>query len=156
MFNHDFSPLFRSSVGFDALVDLLETATSLTPVSDGYPAYNIERQGDDAYRVTLNVAGFTRDELAIETKENWLVVTGKKPTEEGRRYLWQGIAPRSFERRFQLADFVKVTGAGLADGLLTIDLVREVPEALKPRRIAIGAGRPTLIDKAKKLVDKAA
>jgi molecular chaperone IbpA len=158
MFAYDFSPLFRSSVGFDALVDLLETATSGLPSADGYPPYNIEKQGEDAYRITLNVAGFERHELAIDTQENWLVVRGAKTANDGEHtYLWRGIAPGSFERRFQLADFVKVTGATLADGLLVIDLVREVPEALKPRRVEIGSGKPaTLVQKAKKLIEKAA
>jgi molecular chaperone IbpA len=156
MFSYDFSPLFRSSVGFDSMVRLLESALAWEPQAEGYPPYDIARQGEDAYRITLNVAGFAQDELSIDVQENWLVVSGRKKANDEGEYLWRGITPQSFERRFQLAEFVKVTAANLVDGLLTIDLVREVPEALKPRRIPIGAARPSLIDKAKKLIDKAA
>ena len=156
MFSYDFSPLFRSSVGFDSLVRLLESALDDQPRLEGYPTYNIEKTGEDAYRVTLNVAGFAEHELAVEQRQNWLVVSGRKAEETGRDYLWRGIAPQSFERRFQLADFVRVTGASLADGLLTVTLVRELPEALKPRRIEIGRGRPALVEAPKKLVENAA
>lgn len=137
--NFDFTPYRRSTVGFDRLFDLLENATRLeTP--DSYPPFNLERQGDDQYRITLAVAGFTRDELDITVKEGVLIVAGRKADENDgeRQYLHRGIGQRAFERRFQLADFVQVKGADLKDGLLTIELAREVPEAMRPRKIEIG------------------
>lgn len=137
--NFDFTPYRRSTVGFDRLFDLLENATRLeTP--DSYPPFNLERQGDDQYRITLAVAGFTREELDVTVKEGVLTVAGRKAEDkEGQRqFLHRGIGTRAFERRFELADFVQVRGADLKDGLLTIELVREVPEAMKPRRIEIG------------------
>ncbi|MDB5422875.1 MAG: heat shock protein [Phenylobacterium sp.] len=141
----DFSPLYRSVVGFDRLADLLETATA--DAAPGYPPYNIERTDENAYRVDIAVAGFRSDELEIEVKENLLTVTGRKAAnDEPRRYLHRGLAERNFERRFQLADYVVVTDANLADGLLSISLKRELPEALKPRRIEIGTGQATLIE----------
>jgi molecular chaperone IbpA len=134
----DFSPLYRSVVGFDRLADLLDAASSET--ANGYPPYNIERTDDNAYRIDIAVAGFKPDDLAIEVKENLLTVQGKKGGgDEGRRYLHRGLAERNFERRFQLADYVVVTDAQLADGLLSISLRRELPEALKPRTIEISA-----------------
>jgi molecular chaperone IbpA len=142
----DFSPLYRSVVGFDRLADLLETATAETSAS-GYPPYNIERTDENAYRVDIAVAGFRPEELEIEVKENLLTVTGRKAAnDEPRRFLHRGLAERNFERRFQLADYVVVTDANLADGLLSISLKRELPEALKPRRIEIGATAPSLIE----------
>jgi molecular chaperone IbpA len=142
----DFSPLYRSVVGFDRLADLLETATAETSAS-GYPPYNIERTDENAYRVDIAVAGFRSEELEIEVKENLLTVTGRKAAnDEPRRYLHRGLAERNFERRFQLADYVVVTDANLADGLLSISLKRELPEALKPRRIEIGTGQANLIE----------
>ena len=133
----DFAPLYRSVVGFDRLADLLDTATAET--ATGYPPYNIERTDENAYRIDIAVAGFRPDELEIEVKENLLTVTGRKAAnDEPRRYLHRGLAERNFERRFQLADYVLVTDANLADGLLSIALKRELPEALKPRRIEIG------------------
>lgn len=159
MFTYDFDPLYRNSVGFDALVRLLESAVASGGSGESYPPYNIEGQGDDAYRITLNVAGFGRDEVSVETEQNWLLVKGQKaPPALAPEYLYRGLPTDNFERRFQLADFVKVTGANLADGLLTIDLVRELPEALRPRRIEIMAQKPGLMQKAKKLLsgDKAA
>ena len=133
----DFSPLYRSVVGFDRLADLLETATAETSAS-GYPPYNIERTDENAYRVEIAVAGFKPEELNIEVKENLLTVQGRKPAnEDAKRYLHRGLAERNFERRFQLADFVVVTEANLADGLLSVALKRELPEALKPRQIPI-------------------
>ncbi len=140
MTQFDFTPLFRSTIGFDRLADLLDTALS-TDVG-GYPPYNIESTGDNAYRITMAVAGFTDSEISIVQQENELVVTGERKKEpENTTYLYRGIAGRSFERRFQLADHVKVTGASLENGLLQVDLVRELPEALRPRKIAISHGK---------------
>ena len=133
----DFSPLYRSAVGFDRLAGLLEAAAKAESAG-GYPPYNIESVGDQAYRVEIAVAGFKPEELNVEVKEGTLTVTGRKAANDGeRRYLHRGLAERNFERRFQLADYVVVTDAALADGLLSIDLRRELPEAMKPRRIAI-------------------
>ena len=135
----DFAPLYRSVVGFDRLASLLEAATS--EAAGGYPPYNIERTDENAYRIEIAVAGFRPEELNIEVKENLLTVQGRKTAnDDGRRYLHRGLAERNFERRFQLADYVIVTEAKLADGLLSIALKRELPEALKPRRIEISAG----------------
>ena len=132
----DFSPLYRSVVGFDRLADLLDSATSET--ATGYPPYNIERTDENAYRVEIAVAGFKPDELDIQVKENLLTVTGRKAANgDPRRYLHRGLAERNFERRFQLADYVVVTDATLSDGLLAISLRRELPEALKARRVEI-------------------
>jgi molecular chaperone IbpA len=136
----DFSPLYRSAVGFDRLASLLEAA-SRSDAPTGYPPYNIETVGENAYRIEVAVAGFKPEELAIEFRENTLTVQGKKAAnDEAKRYLHRGLAERNFERRFQLADHVVVTGAALADGLLSITLERQLPEALKPRRIDIRAG----------------
>jgi molecular chaperone IbpA len=141
----DFSPLYRSVVGFDRLAGLLEAAAKSDPAS-GYPPYNIESVGDNAYRVEIAVAGFKTDELTIEVKENLLTVTGRKPAnDEPKHYLHRGLAARDFERRFQLADYVVVTDANLSDGLLTIALKRELPESLKPRQIAIGTAAPAAL-----------
>lgn len=138
----DFSPLYRSTVGFDRLFNLLGTTLRDDEPQLSYPPYNIEVTGEDKYRVTLAVAGFTRDELTIEQRQNTLVVSGKRSNgQEQRQYLHRGIAARSFERRIGLADHVKVAGASLENGLLHIDLAREVPEEAKPRRIDIGAGK---------------
>jgi molecular chaperone IbpA len=135
----DFAPLYRSVVGFDRLASLLEAAT--TEAASGYPPYNIERTDENAYRIEMAVAGFKPEELNIEVKENLLTVQGRKAAnDDARRYLHRGLAERNFERRFQLADYVVVTEARLADGLLSIALKREIPEALKPRRIEIAAG----------------
>ncbi|GAA0577868.1 Hsp20 family protein [Rhizomicrobium electricum] len=132
----DFSPLFRSTVGFDRLFDLMD---SYAEQSNGYPPYNIERSDDTHYRITLAVAGFGEKDLNIEVKEGVLTVTGQKEPVEGdnRSYLYQGIAGRAFERRFQLADHVEVRAAKLENGLLHVDLERLIPEEKKPRRIAI-------------------
>jgi molecular chaperone IbpA len=136
----DFSPLYRSAVGFDRLASLLEAA-SRSDAPTGYPPYNIATDGENAYRVEIAVAGFKPEELNIEFRENTLTVQGKKAAnDDARRYLHRGLAERDFERRFQLADHVVVTGAALADGLLTIELERQLPEALKPRSIAIKTG----------------
>ena len=135
---YDFSPLFRSSVGFDRIFDLLENATRVQAL-DNWPPYNIEKAGEDQYRITMAVAGFSPDELNLTTQPNWLVVSGQKQGEESTQYLHRGIATRSFERRFELADHVKVKDARLDNGLLTIELVREVPEEMRPRRIEVQA-----------------
>jgi molecular chaperone IbpA len=135
----DFSPLFRSTIGFDRLARLVDSATRVDSTALSYPPYNIEKTGEDSYRLTMAVAGFARDELDITVHENTLIVTGKAQTEdEHGRYLHRGIARRAFERRFSLADHIKVTGASIDNGLLHVDMVREVPEAMKPRTIAIG------------------
>jgi molecular chaperone IbpA len=139
----DFAPLYRSTIGFDRLFHMLDTMPSAGD-DGGYPPYNIERLGDDTYRITMAVAGFGQDELKIESKDKTLSVRGeKKPVEGERKFLHRGIAERSFERRFQLADHVEVTGADLKDGLLHIDLKRNLPERMKPRTIAIGSGETT-------------
>jgi len=135
----DFAPLYRSTVGFDRLAQLLDTVGGFE--ADGYPPYNIERLGDNEYRITMAVAGFAKDEFKIEVKEQTLVVTGEKKADGKERvFLHRGIAARAFERRFQLADHVEVTGADFTDGLLHIDLVRNLPERMKARTISIGAG----------------
>ncbi len=139
----DFSPLFRSTVGFDRMFDLLRHSARGGPEEHhNYPPYDIERTGEDSYRVTLAVAGFRPEELTVTAQQNLLLVTGDRHNggggEQQRQVLYRGIAGRAFERRFELADHVKVVGANLADGLLTIELRREVPEAMRPRRIEIG------------------
>ena len=139
----DFAPLYRSTVGFDRLVQLLDQVSSGDSEASAYPPYNIERLGDNAYRISVAVAGFAEPEIQIEVKEQMLTIKGDKtPQTPEHPYLHRGIAARAFERRFQLADHVEVKAAGLKDGLLHVDLVRNVPERLKPRRIAIGAGAP--------------
>lgn len=140
----DFTPLFRSTVGFDRMLDALRSATRLDH-PDSYPPYDIERAGEDSYRVTLAVAGFRPEELTVTAQQNMLVIAGNRRGREAndnteRQVLHRGIATRAFERRFDLADHVKVVGATLADGLLTVELQREVPEAIRPRRIEIGMG----------------
>ncbi|MCZ8280856.1 MAG: Hsp20 family protein [Aquidulcibacter sp.] len=136
----DLTPLYRTIVGFDRMAHLIETGARLDTAT-GWPPYNIEQTGEDAYRIELAVAGFGPDDLSIELKEGLLTVTGKKASsEEGRNFLHRGIAERGFERRYQLADHVRVTGANLEHGILSLSLVREVPEALKPRKIAIQVG----------------
>ena len=137
MTNFDFSPLFRSTVGFDRMQRMLESAMR-TDEANGYPPYNIERMDENAYRITMAVAGFSEADLDIEVKDGVLFVSGKQPeAPEDRNFLYRGIAGRAFRRTFQLADHVKVQGAELVNGLLHIDLAREIPEALKPRKIAI-------------------
>lgn len=131
----DFSPLYRSAIGFDRLANLIESAASNG--NAGYPPYNIEQLGDSDYRISMAVAGFTQEELELSFQENLLTVKGNKQSDTERNYLYQGIAERGFERRFQLADYVRVKGADLKNGLLHIDLAREVPEAMKPRKIEI-------------------
>lgn len=147
MRHFDLSPLYRSTVGFDRLFSLLDQASS-NDAAPSYPPYNIERTAENAYRITIAVAGFGDSDLSIESKENTLTVKGEKNAEDGqqREVLHQGIAARAFERRFQLADYVQVTGASLENGLLHIELVREIPEAKKPRQIPIGAGSAKVIE----------
>ena len=134
----DFSPFYRSSIGFDRVFDLLESAPRGQAI-DNWPPYDIAKTGDDTYRITMAVAGFVQEELEISAQPNLLIVTAQKRAEARGEYLHRGIAARSFTRRFELADHVKVTGATLVNGLLTIELQREVPEAMKPRRIAISS-----------------
>jgi len=136
----DYTPLFRSTVGFDRLINLLDQAAGLD-ADAGYPPYNIERVDDTKYKIAIAVAGFEAGEIKIEAKENSLTVRGEKKAEAGeRQYLHRGIGTRAFERRFQLADYVEVEGAELKDGMLTVGLVRNLPERMKPRTIAINAG----------------
>ncbi|MBT5048915.1 MAG: Hsp20 family protein [Rhodospirillaceae bacterium] len=143
----DFSPLFRSTVGFDRMPQLMEAAMKGADQSDGYPPYNIEKQGEDSYRISLAVAGFGPDDIEITAKENTLVVQGRIKSDEGEQtYLHRGIAGRAFERSFQLAEHIRVVGADLENGLLHIDLAREVPEALKPRQIEISGSGPKSIE----------
>ena len=159
MRSYDLSPLYRSTIGFDRLFSMLDQAASVdnTPT---YPPYNIERSDENAYRISIAVAGFSEADLSLEVKESLLSVRGEKAATEDKgktEVLHQGIASRAFERRFQLADHVQVTGAALEHGLLHIDLVREVPEAKKPRVIPIGqAGSATLIEASARPVRKAA
>ena len=141
----DFSPLYRSVVGFDRLASLLETAAA--DGAAGYPPYNIERTDETTYRIDVAVAGFRPEELSVEVKENLLTVQGRKTANDGARtYLHRGLAERNFERRFQLADYMIVSDANLADGLLSITLKRELPEALKPRQVPITACPVSLIE----------
>lgn len=137
----DLAPLYRATVGFDQIADLMDRALTDNVGGQSYPPYNIEKTADDAWRISIAVAGFTDEELSVEVRENALIVAARKAAEdEGRKYLYRGIATRAFERRFHLADHVRVTGASHVNGMLHIDLHREVPEALKPRRIAIAKG----------------
>ena len=142
----DFTPYRRTTVGFDRLFDLLERQARAQG-GDNYPPFNIERRGEDQYRITLAVAGFKPEELDITAQQNLLVVKGNKAEvdHDQRQFLHVGIANRGFERRFELADFVRADGADLADGLLIIDLVREVPEAMKPKKVLIGAQKPLAV-----------
>ncbi|MAU19262.1 MAG: molecular chaperone Hsp20 [Martelella sp.] len=134
--NLDFSPLFRSSIGFDRMLNALEAASRVESI-DNWPPYDIIKTGEDDYRIAMAVAGFTQDELTITQEQNMLFVAGQKANDDDQQYLHRGIAGRSFQRRFELADHVKVVGAGLVNGLLTVDLKREIPEEMKPRQIAI-------------------
>lgn len=135
----DFAPLYRATVGFDRIAHLMDRALSADVAQPTYPPYNIEKTAEDAYRISIAVAGFTSDELSVEVKDGGLVVSAKRAPETAEKaFLHRGIATRAFERRFTLADHVRVTGAVHENGMLSIDLVRETPEALKPRRIEIG------------------
>lgn len=141
MRSYDFAPLYRATVGFDRIADLMDRALTADVAQPAYPPYNIEKTAENGYRISIAVAGFSADELAVEVKEGALTIAARKATDDApKTYLHRGIATRAFERRFALADHVRVSGATHADGMLHIDLVREVPEALKPRRIEIGRG----------------
>jgi molecular chaperone IbpA len=145
----DLAPLYRSTVGFDHLFSLFDQVAGHDGAAPGYPPYNIERTGENDYRITVAVAGFAEDDLSIEAKENTLTIRGEKQpktNEPKGEPLYQGIAARAFERVFQLADFVQVKGAALENGLLHVDLVREIPEAKKPRQIAIGNAKAKVVE----------
>ena len=145
----DFAPLYRSTVGFDRFASLIEQVAGLDNGAQTFPPYNIERLGDNDYRITMAVAGFAEPEIKIEVKEQVLSVIGEKPADPAeRQFLYRGIAGRAFQRRFQLADHVEVRGADLKDGLLHIDLVRTVPERLKPRAITIGTAAQKQLEAA--------
>lgn len=149
MRSFDFSPLYRSTVGFDRLANLLETVTQFDPASTSYPPYNIEQVAENDYRISMAVAGFSDKELSVEVKEGVLTITGKRGGEEPKtRFLYQGIAGRSFERRFQLADHMEVRGARVEHGLLHVDIARVIPEEKKARKISIGKGpeQPKIVD----------
>ena len=147
MRSFDFAPLYRTTVGFDHLSSLLDAVNRSDSSTGGYPPYNIELLGKDNYRITMAVAGFTNDELDIQAEQQTLIVKGKREADNAKHnYLHQGIGARDFERRFQLAEHIEVTGARLENGLLHIDLVREIPEAMKPKRIAIANSEGKLID----------
>jgi molecular chaperone IbpA len=148
----DLAPLYRSTVGFDRLFSMLDQVSGFEGNGSTYPPYNIERTGENAYRITLAVAGFSEPEISIEAKQNTLTIKGEKPPkadEKKGELLYQGIAARAFERAFQLAEHVQVRGASLENGLLHVELVREVPEAMKPRQIPIGSGNKAQVINAK-------
>lgn len=139
MRDFDLTPIWRSTVGFDRLVDLIDDSLRLAG-EDNYPPYNIARTGEDNYRISLALAGFKPEEITVTAEQNMLTVEGRKAEKDDREYLYQGISGRPFRRQFNLADYVEVKGASFEDGLLQVDLVRELPEAMKPRRIAIKSG----------------
>lgn len=154
MTRYDLTPLFRSTVGFDHLARLMDLAFETSAADGAYPPYNIEKLTDDSYRITMAVAGFEQDDIDLTQQDNVLLVKAASKTEADatpRHYLHRGIAARSFERRFTLSDHVNVTAANLVNGLLHVDLVREVPEHKKPRSIAIDSKKPSLMDSVKKL-----
>lgn len=142
MANLDFAPLFRTTIGFDRVPHLIQAARRLSDADLGYPPYNIEKIGDDAYRIVIALAGFDRNDIEVLTEQNQLIVRGKMAEREGAQYLHRGIAGRSFERRFDLAEHIEVTGATFENGLLRIELTRELPESLKPRPIEIKQACP--------------
>lgn len=147
MRNMDLTPLYRASVGFDRIADLMDRALTTDVAAPTYPPYNIEKTGEDAYRISIAVAGFSADDLSVEMRDGAVIVSARKSEEDaGKTYLHRGIATRAFERKFALADHVRVEGASHVDGMLHIDLVREVPEALKPRKIAITKTEAASID----------
>lgn len=147
MRTYDFAPLYRATVGFDRIADMMDRVLASDVSQPAYPPYNIEKTADDAYRISVAVAGFAADELSVEMKDGGLTIAARKTAEETpRTYLHRGIATRAFERRFALADHVRVTGATHADGMLHVDLVREVPESLKPRRIEIARAEPETVE----------
>jgi molecular chaperone IbpA len=143
----DFSPLYRTAIGFDHLASLLDATMRSDQKRPTYPPYNIELTGEDQYRITIAIAGFEQSELSIEVEGNSLTVTGKKSeADDAKHYLYRGIAARNFERQFQMADHIKVTGASFKNGMLHIELEREIPEALKPRKIAIQSDNGEVLD----------
>lgn len=144
MTTFDFSPLFRSTIGFDRVARLFDALDRAE--DNGYPPYNIEVTGKDAYRITMAVAGFGDDDVEVTAQENRLTIKGKAKPESGTKFLHRGIARRAFERRFELADHIEVTGASLDHGVLYVDLIRELPEAMKPRSIKIATSAPKAID----------
>ncbi|WP_415393119.1 Hsp20 family protein [Paracoccus sp. SJTW-4] len=147
MRNMDLTPLYRASIGFDRIADLMDRALSSDISATTYPPYNIEKTGENAYRISIAVAGFSADDLSVEMKDGAVIVAARKAEEdEGKTYLHRGIATRAFERKFALADHVRVTGASHVDGMLHIELVREIPEALKPRRIEITKTAPQTVE----------
>ena len=147
MTNFDFSPLYRTTVGFDHLSTLLDNIHRSDRAANSYPPYNIELINENNYQITMAVSGFNSDELSIKSEQRTLTVKGQKhPDENSRNYLHQGIAARNFERKFQLADHIEITGAQLENGLLHIDLAREIPEAMKPKTIPIKEGKGRLMD----------
>lgn len=152
----DFAPLYRNSIGFDRLEALLNNAMRSDSVKGAYPSYDIEMLEDDHYAISLAVAGFEQDELDINVEKGVLTVSGKKADDKERNFLYQGIANSAFERKFSLADYVEVTGAELNNGILTIKLVKEIPEAMKPRKISINQDTQVIEHKSKKDEDKAA
>ena len=149
MRSFDFAPLYRATIGFDQIVDMMDRVSAHDVGQSSYPPYNIEKTAEDGYRISIAVAGFSEVDLGIEVKENTLHVSARKsePVDE-KTYLHRGIATRAFDRKFHLADHVRATGASHADGMLHIDLIREVPEALKPRRIEIQSKAPLLVEAA--------
>jgi molecular chaperone IbpA len=148
MRTYDFAPLWRSTIGFDRLFDLLDETQRGS--EDNYPPYNIERLGEDRYQISLALAGFSPDEMTVTAEQNVLTIEGRKDAKDQHEYLYQGISARPFKRQFSLADYVQVKKAAFENGLLRIELVREIPEAMKPRRIAIGGGvAPKVIDQPK-------
>ena len=153
--NIDLTPFRRATVGFDRLFDMLENGIT-NQTADTYPPFDLEQQGNDRYRITLAVAGFRPDEIDITSQQNLLIVSGRKGDQDERSYVHRGIAARSFERRFVLGDYVQVRGADLKDGLLSIELVREIPEEMKPRRIEIGGteGQSQLSDQRESAVNE--
>ncbi|MCP5374467.1 MAG: Hsp20 family protein [Hyphomicrobiales bacterium] len=157
MTRYDFTPLFQHTIGFDRLARMMDSAFQAADAKTAYPPYNIEAEGENHYRITMAVAGFDETELDVEVREQALTVTGRKAAEDkDSTFLYHGIAGRDFVRTFRLADHLKVTGANLANGLLIIDLEREVPETMKPRTIEIKKSAPkSLAEKAKKLIESA-
>ena len=149
MHRYDLSPLYRTTVGFDHFADLLDKAFSQDVVSNSYPPFNIEKKSEDEYLISVAAAGFSENDLKVEVRENQLIVAATKPeTDDSAKYLHRGIARRSFERRFRLADHVRVTGATFENGMLNVELVREIPEAYKPRRIEITTSRNAGVSKS--------
>lgn len=150
----DLTPFYRNSVGFDRLASLIDTALKSDTATGGYPPYNIEELEENRYAITLAVAGFTQEELDIQVEKGVLTVRGSKQAKDERKYLYQGIANRTFERKFNLADYIEVTGADLSNGLLTISLLKEIPEVMKPKTIAINQGGKVLEHRAEDKSDK--